>query len=83
MTKQFCTFANFWVQQERENINQDLLFMNHHFGHVLFNYCTFHNFKMNLELVKCRSKWCEKELEGVAYWHISRICVHERLKQVS
>jgi hypothetical protein len=30
---------------------------------------------MSLELMKCRSKWCEKELEGIAYQQISPTCV--------
>jgi len=37
---------------------------------------------MSLELVKCRNKWYEKELEGIACQQISPTCVYGRVKQV-
>ncbi len=49
---------------------------------VIFNDYIFHNSKMSLELVKCRNKWYEKELEGIACQQISPTCVYGRVKQV-
>ncbi len=36
---------------------------------------------MSLELMKCRSKWCKKEL-GIACPQISSTCVYGRVKQI-
>jgi hypothetical protein len=37
---------------------------------------------MILELMKCKSKWCEKELEGITCQQIFPTCVYGKLKQI-